>query len=216
MYNTKEEKDFVIQKFQNGNIPYDVAGSGVSLSEDLKNNNSHIPIKENFITYIGRIDESKGCGELFDFFMRYKKETNHTIKLLLLGKPVMKIPCHPDIVSLGFVSEQDKYNILHNSKILLMPSKYESLSIVLLEAWLCKKPVLVNGQCEVLKGQCIRSNGGLWYENYEEFNECLNLLLADEQLRDQLGNKGRRFVDMHYSWETVEKKYLALIKRVTG
>lgn len=215
MYNTKEEKDFVIQRFQNGNIPYDVAGSGVSLSEEVGNSNSkNRTNKENFITYMGRIDESKGCGELFDFFKRYKEEKHSPIKLAVLGKSVMKIPHHPDIVYLGFVSEEEKYNTLKNCDVLIMPSKYESLSIVLLEAWLCKKPVLVNGQCEVLKGQCIRSNAGLWYENYEEFSECLNLLLADEQLRDQLGNKGRKFVDIHYSWETIERKYLDLIKRV--
>ncbi len=86
--------------------------------------------------------------------------------------------------------------------------------MVLLEAWHCKKPVLVNGQCEVLKGQCIRSNAGLWYENYEEFRECLDLLLADEHLRDQLGNRGRKFVDMNYSWENIENKYLNLIKMI--
>ena len=215
MYNTKEEKDFVIQRFQNGNIPYDVAGSGVSLSYEVGNSNSqNISSKENFITYMGRIDESKGCGELFDFFQRYKKENNSPIKLVMLGKAVMKIPSHPDIVYLGFVSEEEKYNILKEAKILLMPSKYESLSMVLLEAWHCKKPVLVNGHCDVLKGQCIRSNAGLWYENYEEFSTCLNLLLADECLRNQLGNKGREFVDMHYSWDIIEKKYLDLIERV--
>lgn len=215
MYNTKEEKDFVIQRFHNENIPYDVAGSGVSLPEGLSSVKSlNITNKENFITYMGRIDESKGCGELFDFFQRYKEENNSSIKLLVLGKAVMKVPTHPDIVYLGFVSEEEKYNTLKESKILLMPSKYESLSIVLLEAWLCKKPVLVNGQCEVLKGQCIRSNAGLWYENYEEFRECLDLLLADEHLRDQLGNRGRKFVDMNYSWENIEKKYLDLMEKV--
>lgn len=215
MYNTKEEKDFVLQKFMNENIPHDVAGSGVSLSEEVDNSNSqNIASKGNFITYMGRIDESKGCGELFDFFQRYKKESNSPIKLIMLGKAVMKIPSHPDIVARGFVSEEEKHKTLKEAKILLMPSKYESLSMVLLEAWHCKKPVLVNGQCEVLKGQCVRSNGGLWYENYEEFRECLDLLLADENLRDQLGNKGRKFVDMHYSWETIERKYLELIERV--
>jgi glycosyltransferase involved in cell wall biosynthesis len=95
-----------------------------------------------------------------------------------------------------------------------MPSKYESLSMVLLEAWHCKKPVLVNGQCEVLKGQCRRSNAGLWYENYEEFSACLNLLLTDGHLRELLGNNGRKFVDMYYSWEIIEKKYLNLIERL--
>lgn len=215
IYNTEKEKDFINLKFKNQEILCDTVGVGIETPQYI---DEHDFIRKNniddFIIYIGRIDESKGCKQLFDYFIKFKNENKSELKLVLLGNPVMEIPKHNDIICLGFVNDQDKYNALKASKILLMPSKYESLSMVLLEAWHCKKPVLVNGQCEVLKGQCIRSNAGLWYENYEEFSECLNLLLANEQLRDQLGNKGRKFVDMHYSWENIERKYLNLIERV--
>jgi glycosyltransferase involved in cell wall biosynthesis len=215
MYNTKEEKEFVIKQFHNENIPSDIAGAGVTAPVSIDENNSKFRSdKEDFLIYMGRVDESKGCGELFDYFIRYKTETHSSVKLMVLGKAVMGIPKHPDIIYLGFVSDQEKYSALRLSKILLMPSKYESLSMVLLEAWCCQKPVLVNGQCEVLKGQCIRSNAGLWYENYEEFSECLNLLLANEQLRVQLGYNGRGFMDLNYSWEKIEMKYLGLIERM--
>lgn len=215
IYNTDEEKQFINSKFKNDSILSDTVGVGIDMPKNIDANDFIEKYNiDNLIIYVGRIDESKGCKQLFEYFLKFKNETKSELKLVLLGKPVMKIPEHPDIICLGFVTEQDKYNALKASKILLMPSKYESLSIVLLEAWHCQKPVLVNGECDVLKGQCIRSNAGLWYENYEEFSECLNLLLADQHLRDQLGDKGRKFVDMHYSWDTIEKKYLDLIERV--
>lgn len=216
IYNTEEEKSFLNSKFKNEGILSDIVGIGIDIPKDINENDFIEKYNfDNFLIYVGRIDESKGCKQLFEYFLKFKNETGSELKLVLLGNPVMKIPTHPDIACLGFVNDQDKYNAIKASKILIMPSKYESLSMVLLEAWHCKKPVLVNGQCEVLKGQCIRSNAGLWYENYEEFRECLDLLLADEHLRDQLGNRGRKFVDENYSWENIEKKYLDLIERVT-
>lgn len=215
MYNTREEREFVIRQFHNGDIPSDIAGAGVDVPEGfLRDNSCQMHVRNDYLIYIGRVDGSKGCGELFDFFIRYKKETNSSVKLLILGKAVMEIPEHDDILYMGFVSEEEKYDALCSAKVLIMPSKYESLSMVLLEAWKCEKSVLVNGQCDVLKGQCIRSNAGLWYENYEEFEECLNLLLGNDSLRLRLGKNGRQFVDKYYNWEVIEQKYLDLIGKV--
>ena len=95
-----------------------------------------------------------------------------------------------------------------------MPSIYESLSMVLMEAWMCKKAVLVNGQCEVLKGHCLRSNAGLYYANYEEFKECLDLLLSNGELRERMGENGKKYLRASYSWEKVEEKYLRLLERL--
>ena len=165
---------------------------------------------DNFIIYVGRIDESKGCKELFDFFLRYKKDTQSNIKLVLLGNPVMEVPKHTEIVSLGFVSEQDKFNGIKAAKLLLMPSRYESLSMVIMESWLCNNAVLVNGNSEVLKGHCKKSNGGLYYYNYEEFKECLDLLLNNIPLRSQMGKNGRKYIEKNYGWDIIESKYSKL------
>ena len=91
----------------------------------------------------------------------------------------MGIPPHPDILALGFVSDQDKYDAIAAAQVVILPSPYESLSMVALEAWQQGKPVLANGVCAVLRGQCKRSNGGLWYDNYAEFQETLSLLLKE-------------------------------------
>jgi glycosyltransferase involved in cell wall biosynthesis len=213
IYNTEEEKQFVTSKFNNAHILSDVVGVGIDVPKNMQpvNFREKYDIHDDFIIYIGRIDESKGCKELFEYFLRYKKETKSDIKLVLLGKPVMKITKHADIMPFGFVSEEDKFNGISASELLVMPSIYESLSMVLMEAWVCKKAVLVNGQCEVLKGHCLRSNAGLWYENYEEFKECLDLLLSNERLREKMGENGKKYVKANYSWEKVEGKYLRLL-----
>ncbi len=121
----------------------------------------------------------------------------------------MAIPTHEDIIALGFVDEQTKWNAIAASDILVMPSPYESLSIVLLEAWAIGKPVLVNGQCEVLLGQCKRSHGGLWYSDRHEFQVALEIM--NESVREQLGLQGKKFVETNYVWSKIEKIYLNLI-----
>jgi glycosyltransferase involved in cell wall biosynthesis len=217
IFNTEEEKKFVESKFITQDIPNDTVGIGIDVPEKIDPDDFKTKYKvDTFIIYAGRIDESKGCGELFEYFLRYKKETQSKIKLVLLGKPVMKVPKHPDILSLGFVSEQDKFNGIKASQLLVMPSKYESFSMVIMEAWLCNKAVLVNGDCKVLKGHATKSNGGLWYQNYEEFRECLKLLLSNEILRDKMGRNGKSYAEENYSWNKVEEKYLRLLKELSS
>jgi glycosyltransferase involved in cell wall biosynthesis len=98
--------------------------------------------------------------------------------------------------------------------VLLMPSRYESLSMVTIEAWALGKPVLVNGQCDVLRGQVTRSHGGLYYESFEEFAEALYALEGTGPLGAVLGRNGRDFFRRHYTWPVIERKYLDMFERL--
>jgi glycosyltransferase involved in cell wall biosynthesis len=212
LFNTNEEKDFVHNRFNNSYIDWDVVGIGI----DTPNNLNIISKKSdnflnNYVVYVGRIDIEKGCQELFSFFIRFKTQYPSDLKLLLIGKTVMPIPTHSDILYLGFVDEVTKYRYIANATLLIMPSPYESLSMVLLESWYCKRPVLVNGQCEVLKGQCIRSGGGFWYNNYEGFSSYLHQIIMDENQCISMGIKGHEYVVENYSWDNIIKKYLNAI-----
>jgi hypothetical protein len=120
------------------------------------------------------------------------------------------MPEHPDVIALGFVDEQTKWDALAACDFLIMPSLYESLSMVLLEAWSVGKPVLVNGACEVLVGQCRRAQGGLWYNNFEEFSLIIEQI--DRSVQDQLGRQGKNFVQNTYSWSAIEDSYLRVVE----
>ncbi len=119
----------------------------------------------------------------------------------------MNIPENQCIRHLGFVSESTKNAALGNAVALIMPSPYESLSMVLLEAWRSRIPVLVNSKCEVLYGQTLRSHGGLPYSNYEEFSYGVRLLLNRKDLAQRLGLQGCRYYHENYSWPIIMQKY---------
>jgi glycosyltransferase involved in cell wall biosynthesis len=86
--------------------------------------------------------------------------------------------------------------------------------MVTLEAFWAQRPVLANARGDVLRGQCRRSNAGLYYATYDEFREALALLEGDAGLRETLGRNGRRYFETHYGWDVIERKYLELLARI--
>ena len=101
---------------------------------------------------------------------------------------------------MGYVSEDEKSSLIEGADLVLMPSPYESLSMIVLEAWALGRPVLANAACAVLEGQCRRSNGGLYYRDYAEFRLMLRRLMADKVMRAALGEQGELYVTANYSW----------------
>ncbi|MEW6455768.1 MAG: glycosyltransferase family 4 protein [Acidobacteriota bacterium] len=217
IYNSLEEKELINNISKNFDVPSDIVGLGINKFADINPERfrKKYRIEDEFIVYVGRIDENKGCKELFEYFLEYKKRKKGNVKLILIGSPVMRIPQNKDLIYLGFIPEEDKWDALAASSFLIMPSFYESLSIVTLEAWAAEKPVLVNGKCEVLKGQALRSNAGLFYTNYEEFEECMEFLLKNRDFNISMGKNGKEYYENNYRWEIIESKYLKLIERIT-
>jgi glycosyltransferase involved in cell wall biosynthesis len=216
VYLTPEERALVEAAAGNGDVPSVTLGSGLDLpsgSSPAEFRAKH-GITRPFLLYVGRIDRNKGCATLFAYFQYFLEETGLDVDLVLLGKGALAIPNHPRIRHLGFVSEEDKVAALQAADMLVMPSSYESLSMVLLEAWKLGRPVLANGRCRVLAGQCQRSGGGLFYDGYAEFRDAAKTLLPRPDLRDALGRQGQEYVNREYSWERVDATMSDLLERV--
>jgi glycosyltransferase involved in cell wall biosynthesis len=210
IYNSVEERDFVHRRFGNDYLPHRVLGVGIDVP---RTTDGALPPGE-YIVYVGRIDPSKGCDTLFEYFMRYKAEHPGPLQLILIGKATMPVPDHPDIRALGFMKEE-RFPWLQGARALILPSLYESLSLVTLEAWALGTPVLVNARCDVVRGHCRRSNGGLYYGDYAEFAAALHLLLTHESLRQTLGQNGAVYVERNYAWEMVERASLDWLGELT-
>ncbi|ODS59063.1 MAG: hypothetical protein ABS36_02625 [Acidobacteria bacterium SCN 69-37] len=215
MYNSPEERA-LIEHLSGRTGPGVVVGVGSAIPDHPQPSRFRrkFQARRPFAIYIGRIDENKGCPELFTYFTRYAAKRPHGLDLLLVGSNVIEIPAHPRIRHLGFLSDEDKFDALAAADVLIMPSQYESLSMVALEAWALGKPVLANGRCDVLKGQCLRSNAGLFYESFDEFDQALFHLEASGPIGAPLGRNGREFFRKHYSWPVIEQKYLDMFRRL--
>jgi glycosyltransferase involved in cell wall biosynthesis len=216
MYNSPEERAMIQAASDNHSVPGVVVGVGSDVPErsDPSRFRRKFRLNRPFAIYIGRIDENKGCKELFSHFQRYSAAFPRGLDLVLIGSAVIEVPKHPRIHHLGFLDDRDKFDALEAADLLIMPSYFESLSMVALEAWALGKPVLANGRCDVLKGQCIRSNAGLYYESYEEFVEALYSLESNGPLNARLGRNGREFFRQHYTWPVIERKYLDMFDQL--
>ncbi|HKE83284.1 MAG TPA: glycosyltransferase [Vicinamibacterales bacterium] len=216
MYNSYEEQALVNTLSSNAHVPGVVVGIGSEIPDRVfpQRVRAAYDLRNPFIVYVGRIDANKGCADLFRNFLDYVDRSGSALDLVLIGTAVLPIPSHPRIRHLGFVSDQDKFDVIAASELLVMPSPYESLSMVALEAWALGKPVLASARCDVLVGQCLRSNAGLYYNDAAEFSAALDTLLSDSKTSSALGRHGRTYYEQHYSWPVIEQKYLEMFDRL--
>ena len=212
VYNTPEERAFAARRFPfAADTPSCIAGLGIDpppadfapLPEALRG--------APYLVYAGRIERGKGCGEMFEFFRRYKRERGGNLRLALMGKAAMEIPSEPDIVNLGFVSEEIKQTVMANSLALTLFSHFESLSIVVLESMNLGRPVLVSAHCDVLRGHCERSKAGLYFADYPGFAAAVDNLLAGGADYAALCQAGPAYVADNYRWDRVTARFAALI-----
>jgi glycosyltransferase involved in cell wall biosynthesis len=163
-----------------------------------------------FLLYGGRIDAGKGCEELLEYFTSYKEQGGDAA-LVLMGVKLMQIPEVPWVKFAGLLSERERLQALEAATIVVVPSPFESLSLLALEAMAVGTPVLCNARSEVLVEHCLKSNAGLFYTDRDEFLECGSLLLADERLRRTMGRNGKEYIKRNYRWDVIMAKYDRLI-----
>jgi glycosyltransferase involved in cell wall biosynthesis len=166
-----------------------------------------------FALYGGRIDAGKGCEELIEYFSSYVKEGGDG-NLVLMGVKMMPIPDEPFIRFAGQLPEQERSHAVEAATVVVVPSPFESLSILALESFAAGTPILANARSEVLVDHCRQSNAGLYYADREEFVECLRLIMGDEPLRLAMGRNGREYVRRNYRWDIVIQKYERVFTKV--
>lgn len=218
LYNTEEERAFVEGQFGNAYIRNVVAGLGVDVPGQPEPGRfrQKLGLSGPYFLYLGRIVESKGCDELLHFYQRFLARYPGAAMLVLLGKDEMPLPDVPGLIYGGFVSEQEKFDAIAGATAVIVPSRYESLSMTALESWAMGRPVVTTAEGRVVSGMCRRGNCGLYYRTGDEFVEILRLLLESPALAARLGLQGQSFVAETYSWDGVVQKYRETVDYVTS
>lgn len=205
---TEEEQALMDERV--GRRPGQIFGIGIDLEASGKGDRFRATAgldDRPYVLFLGRVDPGKGSEELFDYFTTYKRRVSGPLALVVLGDQVRPLPEHPDVIPVGFVSEQTKRDAIDGCVALIQPSYFESFSIVLAEAWAQRRPALVQGRCAVLEGQARRSGGGLPYAGYRMFETALEYITNDPQLRERFGEAGRSYVEGRYRWENILARY---------
>jgi len=217
-FNTPEERELIERVTGNEGLRGEVVGTGIDRPTvvPVEEVEARLDLLGDFLVYVGRIEPEKGCAVMIDHFLRWQRETRSKVTLALLGRGTMSFSENAHVRLMGVIPDAEKLAAVGRARALVMPSRHESLSMVVLEAWMMGRPVLVNGDCEVLRGQVLRSGGGLYYRRYEEFAAALDLLLAEPALANRLGGQGHDYFQANYAWERIMEKYDRLLERVAG
>lgn len=214
MFNTEPERDLAVRLYGIEAARAHVVGMGLEpfTADGARFRHAH-GIAHPYVLYSGRREPLKGTPLLLDYLGVFRERTRQDIKIVLTGSGPVDLPpaMAPHVIDVGFVSEQDKHDAMAGALAFCHPSVNESLSIVILESWLAGTPVLVHAGSEVMRSQCLRANGGLWFRNYPEFEEALMLLITQPDVRGTLAGNGKRFVETEYSWTAVESRLMAAL-----
>jgi glycosyltransferase involved in cell wall biosynthesis len=158
-----------------------------------------------FIVYAGRREKDKGWDWLLEAFAGAVRHGVGDIDLLTMGAGEVTIP--PElagrVVDLGFVTEEERNDAFAAALAYVQPSRMESFSRTVMEAWLAGTPVLVIEGSEVVAWHCERSGGGFTFRDGTELAEHLQKLSADADLAAATATRGREYVLREYAWPVV-------------
>ncbi|MGI6680162.1 MAG: glycosyltransferase family 4 protein [Bdellovibrionota bacterium] len=200
----------------------DIKGDSVGMGFILPKNEEQEALKPyfddefNYILYVGRKETGKNVHLLIDYFTSLKDGAKlpKDLKLVIAGGGSFEdlqrkeAKNREDIIDIGYVSEEDKQRLIKHSLLLCQPSVNESFSIVIMEAWGLRVPVLVNGFCQVTAYHVKNSEGGFTFSNKREFASSVNNILQEKLDNNSIrANKGYEYVKEKYNWDAIIKKF---------
>ncbi len=210
---TQPEKEFAEKRLFKEKLNCSVIGYG--MKDKNADINNELPItQDRYILYAGRLEESKGVDKLYKMYEQYYQHSNQDIKLFTIGDGKLKNDKHEGILYKGFVSEEEKLLLMKNAIALVHPSPYESLGLVVLEAFMMKTPAIVNSECEVLKSHIDISNAGFYYSNQKEFESSINHLASDKKEYLEKSENARTYFLDNFNEKSYELKLHKEINKI--
>lgn len=216
-FNTTAEENLAKKIFGPKMSCHGIISVGIEMegAVDWETVNAKYQLPEEYLLYVGRVDTNK-LHHILEYFIAYKqKYKTSKLKLVMVGGMFTAPLEHPDIIYTDFVDEHEKTTIIQHAKIVINPSKYESLSLILLEAMSLKKAVLVNGICNVLREHCKKSKYATIPYFYKwSFMYQLHKLDTSAKLRQRMGEKGSEYVKENYNWKLILARLVNAIELV--
>jgi glycosyltransferase involved in cell wall biosynthesis len=200
-----------------GDIPGGVVGMGFDMPSDSEAAQLEPYFSEPspYILYLGRKEMGKNVHVLIDYFCKAKDlgAIDKDVRLVVLGGGSFEDLYRSetlqrgDVIDLPHLSERDKQRVVKHALYLCQPSLNESFSIVLMEAWMMKAPVVVHGECAVTKHHVVESAGGLYFSSMEDLVGVTRFMLENPMERGDLARRGAQYVAQQFSWEAALHRF---------
>jgi len=197
-----------------------VTGAGVAVpsSYDPEGFRARYGLVRPFVLYAGRKEEGKGLPFLLDALADAVSTHDLGFDLVVIGRGEMAVPkpLRGRVTDLGYLPDEQRNDAFAAAAAYVQPSRNESFSRTVMEAWLAGTPVVGFSGSEVVAWHLARSGGGLAFSNAAELVRALGSLVQDPQRAAALAASGRRYVLEHYSWPAVLDRMEASLHEVFG
>jgi len=204
-----------------------VIPNGIDVSKIIIKNRENDILKKHglkrdrYLLFMGRLDPIKGIEYLIYAFKNINLK-HRELKLVIAGSGfyenfLKSIAKHTEgIIFLGHVSrEEDKQSLYRNCMAVVLPSLYEALPMVVLEAMAFAKPIIASriGGIPTIIRDC---HNGFLVEpgNPRDIERCVDQLAEDTGLRREMGVRNRKLVESEYSYENMAKKTIDVYRKI--
>lgn len=215
-------------------VEYGIEPARISLipngvnSEDFKADEGHYfrqkyELKDHpYIIFVGRLNYIKGPDLLLHAFNKIKKkyENWHLVfagpdngMLAELENLVTKSEPNSRVHFLGYIDGAEKSQAYHAADLVVIPSRQEAMSIVVLEAGITGTPVLITDQCGFDEVEHI-GGGKVVSATIEGLSNGLVELLSVPEKLKTMGQKLKSHASQYYTWDDAAKRYLRLYQEI--
>lgn len=218
-FNTSAEQKLAENVFGRALGLHGIISVGIEdiIPADWEETKNKYGLPDKYLLYVGRLDKGK-LNNIVNYFSNYKRKYKESsLKFVMVGSSFEKLDVISDVIYTGFVTDEEKSSIIQHAVVVVNPSLYESLSLILLEVLNLGKPMLVNGHCAVLKEHCQKSNGAVdYYMDEKQFISKLNKIEHSLEIREEMSEGGKRYVEENYNWALILSRLKQTIESVAA
>ena len=227
---TDAERDFVRER---GGQSIAVSGAGVDPRRFVRRDGAAIRARYGIgdravVGFVGRQDVSKGVPTLIEAMRTVWRHFPDTV-LLFAGQSAHRDPNvtrtlaaladrdHARIVFIDDFDQRDAASIMDACDLLALPSVEEAFGLVMIEAWMCGKPVI---GADIASTRCIVESGvDGWTAKPHDAPSLADRildLLADPAKRARFGERGRAKVLSRFTWDRVTDVWESALRRAAA
>lgn len=182
-----------------------IVSAGLDPARSTRESDGDPAVPYPYILYAGRLEDGKGLTRLSDVFMAWQSRIGTDVRLVLVGSGSWTpLPAHRGhVLIVGERDEEARTALIRQSMAVVTASTNESLSLLLLEGWRQGTPSIATARSRVMADMTSRSGGGVTFDAGVPFDDAITRLFRNPDLRNELGTRGRDYVNTHHSWEAV-------------
>jgi len=156
-----------------------------------------------YFVFVGALHARKNINRLFKAFETFKKHSNSTTKLVVVGEKMWDSQNissnHQDIIFTGHLDINNLIDVVAAAKSLVLVSYFEGFGIPLVEAMRCGVPVITSNVTSMPE---VCGDAGLLVEpfNTKDISQALEKMDTNEPLRKILSEKALKRAKK-FSWQ---------------